>query len=243
MDERGCALVTGASRGLGAEIAVTLAAEGWPVGINYKANEEAAEAVRARIEADGGQAILLPGDVTRPETPEALFERLEDEFDRRVLVLVNNAGITHDGLSPQMTDDQWGGVIETNLNAPFRFTRRALRGMMRARFGRIVNIASIIGQRSNPGQANYAASKAGLIAMTKTVAAEVGRRGITVNAVAPGLIESDMTAGVADRLVGFVPARRLGTPQEVAQCVRFLASDEAAYVNGAVLTMDGGMTA
>jgi 3-oxoacyl-[acyl-carrier protein] reductase len=134
-------------------------------------------------------------------------------------------------------------VIDTNLTAPFRFTRRALKGMMRARFGRIVNIASIIGLRSNPGQANYAASKAGLIAMTKTVAAEVGRRGITVNAVAPGLVESDMTAGIGDNMVGFIPARRLGVPREVAECVRFLVSDGAAYVNGAVITVDGGLTA
>jgi 3-oxoacyl-[acyl-carrier protein] reductase len=158
-------------------------------------------------------------------------------------VLVNNAGVRADNLSPQIDNEDWERVIDTNLSAAFRTTRRALRPMMKARFGRIVNIASIVGQRANPGQANYAASKAGLVAMTRTVAAEVGRRKITVNAVAPGLVETEMTEGIGNGLLEAVPARRAGTPEEVAACVRFLASDDASYVNGTTLTVDGGLTA
>ena len=177
-----------------------------------------------------------------PETADKLFKALEDEFGP-VLILVNNAGVRADGLSPQIDDDDWQKVIDTNLSAAFRLTRRALRPMLKARYGRVVNIASIVGQRANPGQANYAASKAGLVAMTKTVAAEVARRGVTVNAVAPGLIETDMTEGIGENLLEHVPARRPGTPDEVAECVRFLASDGAAYVTGVCLTVDGGLTA
>jgi 3-oxoacyl-[acyl-carrier protein] reductase len=238
----GSALVTGASRGIGASIAKQLAREGWPVGVNYRADSEGAEAVVKEIADAGGRAKALQGDVADPETADKLFEALEEEFGP-VLVLVNNAGVRADGLSPQIDDDDWDKVIDTNLSAAFRLTRRALRPMLRARFGRVVNIASIVGQRANPGQANYAASKAGLVAMTKTVAAEVARRGVTVNAVAPGLIETDMTEGIGDNLLEHVPARRAGTPDEVAECVRFLASDGAAYVTGVCLTVDGGLTA
>jgi 3-oxoacyl-[acyl-carrier protein] reductase len=158
-------------------------------------------------------------------------------------VLVNNAGVRADGLSPQIDDADWQKVIDTNLSAAFRLTRRAIRPMLKARYGRVVNIASIVGQRANPGQANYAASKAGLVALTKTVAAEVARRNVTVNAVAPGLIETEMTEGIGDRLLEQVPARRAGTPDEVAECVRFLASEGAGYVTGVCLTVDGGLTA
>jgi len=161
-----------------------------------------------------------------------------------VLVLVNNAGVRADGLSPQIDDEDWARVIDTNLSAAFRLTRRALRPMIRNRFGRVVNIASVVGiEKANPGQANYAASKAGLVAMTKTVATEVARRNVTVNAVAPGLIETDMTEDLGDGLLGMVPARRAGTPDEVAACVRFLTSTDAAYVTGVCLTVDGGLTA
>ena len=239
----GSALVTGGSRGIGAAISKQLAAEGWPVGVNYRSNDDAAEAVVAAITEAGGRARALQGDIADPDTANALFEALEGEFGP-VLVLVNNAGVRADGLSPQIDDDDWARVIDTNLNAAFRLTRRALRPMIKARYGRVVNIASIVGGvRANPGQANYAASKAGLVAMTKTVAAEVARRNVTVNAVAPGLIDTEMTEGLGDRLLELVPARRAGTPEEVAACVRFLTSGDAAYVTGVCLTVDGGLTA
>jgi 3-oxoacyl-[acyl-carrier protein] reductase len=238
----GSALVTGGSRGIGAAIAKSLAREGWPVGVNYRSDSEGAEAVVEEITSAGGRAKALKGDIADPDTADALFKTLEEEFGP-VLVLVNNAGVRADGLSPQIDDEDWAKVIDTNLSAAFRLTRRALRPMIRARYGRVVNIASIVGQRANPGQANYAASKAGLVAMTKTVAAEVARRGVTVNAVAPGLIETDMTEGIAENLLEHVPARRPGTPEDVAECVRFLASDGAGYVTGVCLTVDGGLTA
>ena len=238
----GSALVTGGSRGIGAAIAKSLAREGWPVGVNYRSDEEAAEAVVEEITSAGGRAKALKGDIADLDTADQLFKTLEDEFGP-VLVLVNNAGVRADGLSPQIDDEDWAKVIDTNLSAAFRLTRRALRPMIRARYGRVINIASIVGQRANPGQANYAASKAGLVAMTKTVAAEVARRGVTVNAVAPGLIETDMTEGIAENLLEHVPARRPGTPEDVAECVRFLASDGAGYVTGVCLTVDGGLTA
>jgi len=238
----GCALVTGASRGIGAAIARGLAEDGWPVGVNYRSDSDGAEAVVGQLEEGGGQALALQADVSDPGAADALFPPLEERFGP-VLVLVNNAGMRVDGLAPQMEDDAWDKVLETNLTAPFRITRRALKGMMKARFGRIVNIASIVGQRANPGQANYAASKAGLIAFTSTVAAEVARRSVTVNSVAPGLVDTELTEGIGDELLRAIPARRAGTPEEIAACVRFLASEAASYVNGTTLTVDGGMTA
>jgi 3-oxoacyl-[acyl-carrier protein] reductase len=239
----GSALVTGASRGIGAAIARALAREGWPVGVNYRSDDAAAQAVVDEITQAGGRAIAVRGDVADPATADALFEKLEAEFGP-VLVLVNNAGVRADGLAPMIDDDDWQTVIDTNLSAAFRLTRRALRPMIRNRYGRVVNIASIVGAvKGNAGQANYAASKAGLVALTRTVAAEVARRGVTVNAVAPGLIQTDMTEGLGDDLMEHVPARRPGTPEEVAECVRFLASDGAAYVTGVCLTVDGGLTA
>jgi 3-oxoacyl-[acyl-carrier protein] reductase len=238
----GSALVTGASRGIGAAIAKVLARDGWSVGVNYRQDAEGAEAVVKEITDAGGRAIALQGDVSDRDTADELMGRLEEELGP-VLVLVNNAGVRADGLSPQIDDEDWQKVIDTNLSAAFRLTRRALRPMIRARYGRVVNIASIVGQRANPGQANYAASKAGLVAMTKTVAAEVAKRGVTVNAVAPGLIETEMTEGIGGNLLEHVPARRAGTPEEVAECVRFLASDGATYVTGVCLTVDGGLTA
>ena len=161
-----------------------------------------------------------------------------------MLVLVNNAGLRLDGLSPQLGDEEWQRVIDVNLTATFRATRAALRPMLRARFGRIVNVASIVGPRANAGQANYAASKAGVIGFTKTVAVEVARRGVTVNAVAPGLIETALTEEILDgEMAKAIPARRVGSPEEVAACIRFLASEEASYVTGTTLTVDGGLSA
>jgi 3-oxoacyl-[acyl-carrier protein] reductase len=244
MPERreGCAFVTGASRGIGAAIARDLAADGWAIGIGYNTSADAAKAVVGEIAAAGGRALALGGDVIDRERIDTHFSTLEERFGP-VLVLVNNAGVRADGLAPQIQDCDWDRVLDTNLTAAFRATRRAIPTMLRARRGRIVNIASVVGLRANPGQSNYAASKAGLIAMTKTVAAEVARRGVTVNAVAPGLIETDMTADLDGGLLAAIPARRAGTPEEVAACVRFLASDAASYVTGAVLSVDGGMAA
>jgi 3-oxoacyl-[acyl-carrier protein] reductase len=240
----GCALVTGGSRGIGAAIAKGLAADGWAVGVNYNSGADAAAAVVAEIEAAGGRGFAIQGNVADAAVPDQVFAAVEEHLGGPVLALVNNAGITRDNLSPSLTDEEWDAVIDTNLTAAFRFTRRALKGMMRARAGRIVNIASVSGLRANPGQANYAAAKAGLIQLTRTAAVEVARRGVTVNAVAPGFIETDMTTDVVNaELLNAIPAKRAGTPDEVAACVRFLVSQQAGYVTGAVLTVDGGLGA
>jgi 3-oxoacyl-[acyl-carrier protein] reductase len=239
----GCALVTGASQGIGAAIARGLARDGWPVGVNYRSDPEAASRVVAEIEHSGGRALAVGGDVTDPETPDRLWSALESQFGVPVLALINNAGITRDNLAASMEEGEWSDVVDTDLTAAFRLTRRALRGMLRARAGRIVNIASVAGLRANPGQSNYAAAKAGLIGLTKTVAVEVARRGVTVNAVAPGWIETQMTAELPTDLLAAIPARRAGTPEEVAACVRFLVSAQAGYVTGAVLSVDGGLAA
>ncbi len=238
---QGCALVTGSSRGIGAATAVALAADGWPVRVNYRSDEEGAREVAERITAAGGSATVVQGDVADPAAVKALLEPGEDG---PVLCLVNNAGLRLDGLSPQIEDEQWQRVIDVNLSATFRATREALKPMLRARYGRIVNVASVVGLHANAGQANYAASKAGVIGFTKTVAVEVARRGVTVNAVAPGLIETALTEEiVGGELEKAIPARRVGTPEEAAACIRFLASEEASYVTGTTLTVDGGLSA
>jgi 3-oxoacyl-[acyl-carrier protein] reductase len=239
--ENATALVTGASKGIGAAIARALGSDGWLVAVNYRSDEEGAKATVDAIEQAGGRAVALHGDVA-DGAPDELFQRTEAELGP-VLALVNNAGVTADGLAIQLDDDAWDRVIGTNLTAAFRLTRRAMRPMIKARYGRIVNVASVVGPRANAGQANYAAAKAGLIGMTKTVAAEVARRGVTVNAVAPGFIETGMTKDVPDAVLDAIPARRVGSPDDVGAAVRFLASDDAGYVTGTTLFVDGGMSA
>ncbi|HEY1356022.1 MAG TPA: 3-oxoacyl-[acyl-carrier-protein] reductase [Solirubrobacterales bacterium] len=247
----GCALVTGASRGIGAATARVLAADGWTVGVNYSRDRDGAEAVAASIEEDGGTARVLAADVSDADAADEMLSRLSDEHGP-ILVLVNNAGMTADNLSMRLSDEDWSRVLDVNLTAAFRLTRAAIGPMMRQRFGRVINVSSVVGLRANPGQANYAASKAGLIAFTRTVAAEVARRGVTVNAVAPGLIETELTRDFTGKgteqngssaLLDAIPARRTGTPEEVAACISFLASDQAGYVTGTVLPIDGGMSA
>jgi 3-oxoacyl-[acyl-carrier protein] reductase len=249
--QTGCALVTGASRGIGAATARALATDGWSVGVNYNRDRDGAEGVAASIQEAGGTALALGADVADGAAADEMLARLTDELGP-VLVLVNNAGMTADNLSMRLSDEDWSRVLDVNLTAAFRLTRAALGPMMRQRFGRVVNVSSVVGLRANPGQANYAASKAGLIAFTRTVAAEVARRGVTVNAVAPGLIETELTrdftgngtdSNGSSTLFDAIPARRPGSPEDVAACIRFLASDEAAYVTGAVLPVDGGMSA
>jgi 3-oxoacyl-[acyl-carrier protein] reductase len=195
--------------------------------------------------------MAVGADVADPESADQMLSQLTEELGP-VLVLVNNAGMTADGLSMRLSDEDWSRVLDVNLTAAFRLTRAVIGPMMRQRFGRVINVASVVGLRANPGQANYAASKAGLIAFTRTVAVEVARRGVTVNAVAPGLIETELTRdftsngsepGGSNSLLDAIPARRPGSPEDVAACIRFLASDQAAYVTGAVLPIDGGMSA
>ena len=238
--EGAVALVTGGSRGIGAAVARQLADDGWRVAVNYRTDEDGARRTVEAIEGAGGTAVAVAGDVATGNGE--LIDGVEASLGP-VLALVNNAGVRADALAIQISDEDWDTVLATNLSGAFRLTRRALKSMMRARYGRVVNIASVVGPMANPGQANYAAAKAGLIGMTRTVAAEVARRNVTVNAVAPGLIETDMTAGLNGDLLKAVPARRAGQPDDVAGCVRFLASDAAAYVTGTTLVVDGGLSA
>ena len=240
--DQATALVTGASKGIGAAIAQALAADGWAVAVNYRSDKEGAERTVAAITEAGGKAVAIQGDVANG-APKDLFTQAEEQLGAPVLALVNNAGVTADGLAIQMDDEAWDTVLQTNLTAAFRMTRSAMRPMIKARYGRVINVASVVGPRANAGQANYAAAKAGLIGMTKTVAAEVARRGVTVNAVAPGFIETEMTKDIPDAVIEAIPARRVGAPDDVAAAVRFLASDDAGYVTGTTLFVDGGMSA
>ena len=240
------ALVTGASSGIGARIAVMLAAEGATVVVNYYPGTEAdAESVVAEIEGAGGTAAALPADVTDSEQCESLVAAVLERFGA-LDVLVNNAGITRDGLIVRMSDADWQAVISTNLTGVFYCTRAAGKVMMKARTGAIVNIASVIGLVGNAGQANYAAAKAGVIGLTKSTARELASRGVRANAVAPGFIETAMTAklpeNVREAAKQTIAMRTFGTPEDVAKLVVFLASDEAAYITGQVVAVDGGMT-
>lgn len=240
----GCVLVTGAARGIGSATALALAGASpeRPVCVNYNSDAEgAAETVKA-IEDAGGSGVAIQADISDPAEVKRLFGELDEKYGP-VLVLVNNAGKRADGLLRQISEEDWQSVIDVNLTSTYRTTHAALGPMLRARWGRIINIASVVGPRANPGQANYAASKAGIVGFTKTVAVEVARRGVTVNAVCPGLVETKLTEGLDGSLLEKVPARRSGTPEEIAACVAFLASEEAAYVNGTTLTVDGGLSA
>ena len=238
------ALVTGGSRGIGRAIALRLAHDGNAVAVNYAANAAAADEVVEKITSSGGTALAVRADVG---DADAVSEMLSDVEERlgRVGILVNNAGITHDDLLLRMGPDAWDDVIQTNLRSVYLCTRAAMRGMLRLKWGRIISVGSVSGIAGNPGQANYAASKAGIIGFSKSVAREVGSRNITVNVVAPGFIETDMTdqlgSGVAEEVVQRVALGRLGQPEEIAAAVGYLASDDAAYVTGQTLVVDGGL--
>lgn len=238
------ALVTGASRGIGRAIAIRLAGDGFAVAVNYATNAELADDVVAAIGDGGGSALAVRGNMADVDDVTATFARVEHDLGP-VSVLVNNAGITDDGLILRMDLEQWNRVISTNLTSAYLCTKAALRGMVRARYGRIITISSVSGISGNPGQANYAASKAGLIGLTKSVAKEVGSRGITVNAVAPGFIDTDMTEAlgeaVTSRAVEQISLGRLGRPEEVASVVGYLASDGASYITGQTIVVDGGL--
>jgi len=239
------ALVTGASRGIGAAVAVELAAAGAQVVVNYAGSEDAANEVVSTIRAAGGSALAVRADVSDPAACGTLVERTVEEFGR-LDVLVNNAGITRDGLLVRMSDDDWNAVIATNLTSVFSLSRAAGKVMMKQRAGSIVNLTSVVGLVGNAGQANYAAAKAGVIGLTKTVARELAPRNVRANAVAPGFIETDMTASLPDTVRdvarGGIAMGRFGAPEDVAKAVAFLASDESSYITGQVLAVDGGMT-
>jgi len=236
------ALVTGASRGIGRAIAMELARAGATVVVNYARSPEAAEAVVAEITAAGGRAWSQQADVSEEEQVEAMVKAVLDR-DGRLDVLVNNAGITRDGLLMRMKTADWHSVLDLNLTGVFLCTRAVSRTMLKARSGRIINITSVVALMGNPGQANYSAAKAGLIGLTRSTAAEFASRGITVNAVAPGFIATEMTRELnQDAILAAIPLGRMGQPEEVAGAVRFLAFDPAsAYMTGQVLQVDGGM--
>lgn len=238
------ALVTGASRGIGRAIALRLAGEGAKVAINYAGNTTKAEAVKAEIEQNGGEAILVQADVADSSAVEAMVAKVTEAFGQ-IDILVNNAGITRDGLLMRMKEEDFDAVVNTNLKGVFHCTKTVSKLMMKKRSGRIINMASVVGIMGNAGQTNYAAAKAGVIGFSKSAAKELAARGITVNVVAPGFIDTDMTAAMTDKakeltLTG-IPMKKMGTPEDVANAVLFLASDGASYITGQTVNVDGGM--
>jgi 3-oxoacyl-[acyl-carrier protein] reductase len=238
-----CALVTGGSRGIGRAVCLKLAGMGYHVLVNFKGNEAEANNTMSLIKQKGGSGQLLQFDVSKKEDiQQKLGGWLELNADNPIEVLVNNAGIKEDGLMMWMKDSQWEDVIRTNLDGFFYVTRLVLNSMLLKRYGRIINVVSLSGLKGTPGQANYSAAKAGVIGATKALAQEVGRRGITVNAVAPGFIKTDMTEGLNEKeLIAIIPVKRFGLPEEVAHAVGFLASADAAYITAEVLSVNGGL--
>lgn len=239
------ALVTGGGRGIGKAIALELASRGHNVAISYNRSESEAMVVCKEIEAMGVKSLAVKCDVTDAEQVEALFSTIEDSWGI-VEILVNNAGITKDNLLMRMKDDDWDKVIAANLTSVYRCSKRALKKMVKARWGRIINISSVVALIGNPGQSNYCASKAGIVGFTKAVAREYGARGITSNAIAPGFIETDMTSILKDEIkqsmLSQIPLGRAGVPEDIAKVAAFLASDDSAYITGQVIAVDGGMT-
>ncbi|MBA3791230.1 MAG: 3-oxoacyl-[acyl-carrier-protein] reductase [Rubrobacter sp.] len=238
------AVVTGGGRGIGRAIAIRLALEGADVAISYRSNDDAAEETVKLVREAGVRCETFRGDVASPEDVEVLFRGVDEAFGR-VDILVNNAGVTRDNLMMRMKEEEFDEVLRTNLKGTYLCTRAVLRKMVRARWGRIVNVSSVVGLVGNAGQANYAASKAGLIGFTKSVAREVAQRGITANAVAPGYVETELTGSLPDKvkeqILAQVPMGRFGEPDEISEVVAFLAGEGAGYVTGQTITVDGGM--
>ncbi|NCC95747.1 MAG: 3-oxoacyl-[acyl-carrier-protein] reductase [Synergistales bacterium] len=246
MPENGrVALITGGAKGIGKAISLRLASLGYRVAINYRSSSQAASSLVDQITASGGVAMSVAGDVSSSDDVKGIFSSVVAELGP-VEILINNAGITRDGLLMRMKDSDWDSVIDGNLKSAFICSREAIKSMSKGRWGRIVNMASVVGLIGNPGQANYCSSKAGLIGLTKSVAREYAQRGVTVNAVAPGFVQTDMTDNlpqqVKDDMMRSIPAGRPGSVEDIASAVAFLVSDEASYITGQVLAVDGGMT-